>query len=258
MKTIESLHNDLIKDIRKLKENSIRNQRRQLIIEGEKMLLEALGAGVKPVLAIVDSNQIESYSVVLKALESAGTEMILSPEKIIEALTDTKSPQGILAVIPYPKQLSLDDLPDKLIVLDGVQDPGNVGTIIRTADAAGFGGLIFNKACADPFNAKTLRSTMGSIFRIPTFCTDPLEDLIVKLVELGYCAISSEMNGSDFYSRADVGKKIALIIGNESIGVSHNVSNVATMHLKLPMYGGAESLNAAIAAAIMMYELVRK
>ena len=141
---------------------------------------------------------------------------------------------------------------------DGVQDPGNVGTILRTADAAGFDGLLLSEQCADIFSPKVLRATMGSIFRMGVTVTPDLPGLLTHLREQGYSVISSQLDGTPFYQREGVAAQFVLVIGNEGNGVSPVVQATATHRLKLPMRGGAESLNAAVAAGIMMYELTRE
>jgi len=145
----------------------------------------------------------------------------------------------------------------RVVAMDGVQDPGNVGTIIRTADAAGLEGIILSEQCADVFSPKTLRATMGSIFRMPMVVTD-LPVCLTDLREKGYSIISSQLDGEPFYQRSPVGEKFCLIIGNEGNGISDEVKATATHRVKLPMRGGAESLNAAIAAGIMMYDLMKE
>ena len=141
--------------------------------------------------------------------------------------------------------------------MDGVQDPGNVGTILRTADAAGFDGALLSGACADLYSAKTLRATMGSVFRVPTRRTDDLPAALTVMRESGYAVVATELGGADFYAHCPH-EKCVLVIGSEGRGVSPEVRAVATHHLALPMRGGAESLNAAVAAGIMIYEMARK
>lgn len=176
------------------------------------------------------------------------------PAHVLAAVCDTKTPQGIAAVVRMKEQSALGK---HIVVLDGVQDPGNVGTIIRTADAAGLDGVLLSNQCADVFSPKVLRATMGSIFRMNLRTTDDLPGELTKLREKGYSILSSQLDGTPFYEREKVAEQFALIIGNEGNGVSEQVQQTATHRVRLPMRGGAESLNAAIAAAIMMYELMR-
>lgn len=176
------------------------------------------------------------------------------PAHVLAAVCDTKTPQGIAAVVRMKEQSALGK---HIVALDGVQDPGNVGTIIRTADAAGLDGVLLSNQCADVFSPKVLRATMGSIFRMNLRTTDDLPGELTKLREKGYSILSSQLDGTPFYEREKVAEQFALIIGNEGNGVSEQVQQTATHRVRLPMRGGAESLNAAIAAAIMMYELMR-
>ena len=166
----------------------------------------------------------------------------------------TPKRRSIAAVVRMKEQSALGK---HIVVLDGVQDPGNVGTIIRTADAAGLDGVLLSTQCADVFSPKVLRATMGSIFRMNLRTTDDLPGELTKLREKGYSILSSQLDGTPFYEREKVAEQFALVIGNEGNGVSEQVQQTATHRVRLPMRGGAESLNAAIAAAIMMYELMR-
>ena len=177
---------------------------------------------------------------------------------VAEKLSGTKSNQGVFALFetPVPPADTLDTA-RRILMLEGVQDPGNVGTIIRTADAAGLDGVLLSNQCADVFSPKVLRATMGSIFRMNLRTTDDLPGELTKLREKGYSILSSQLDGTPFYERQGVAECFALIIGNEGNGVSEQVQQTATHRVRLPMRGGAESLNAAIAAAIMMYELMR-
>ena len=173
---------------------------------------------------------------------------------MFSAVSDTKTPQGVVAV------LTLETKPASgphLLALDGVQDPGNVGTIVRTADAAGFDGILFSRECADLFSPKVLRATMGSIFRLGFSFPPSLPEALENIKKKGFSVLSSQLDGEPFYERSDVAPSFVLVVGNEGNGVSDAVKAVATHHLCLPMRGGAESLNAAVAAGIMMYDLVR-
>ena len=175
-------------------------------------------------------------------------------EHAFASVTETKTPQGIAAVLSRRvRPLS----GSRFLALDAVQDPGNVGTIIRTADAAGMDGVILSADCADLFSPKVLRSTMGSIFRMsfafPADLPACLRDLRVR----GFSVLSSQLDGDPFYERTAVADAFVLVIGNEGNGISNAVKAEATHRLRLPMRGGAESLNAAVAAGIMMYDLTR-
>ncbi len=147
--------------------------------------------------------------------------------------------------------------PDRIVALDGVQDPGNLGAVWRTADAAGFQALIAGPGCADPLSPKAQRAAMGSGFRIPFARTDDLPGALAELEGRGYAVVAAALDGAPFYDRPPLGDRFVLVIGSEAHGVSRPVLARATLTLKLPMRGGAQSLNAAVAAGIMMYELCR-
>ena len=261
VETITSLKNPRILAWRSLKDPKGRRAHRAFLVEGERMVSEAVVSAF-PVQALLIRSDLElSEKIPEKTPE--GIPVFRLPEHVLAAVCDTKTPQGIAAVMGFPESpLSLFSgggtaAGKRLIALDGVQDPGNVGTILRTADAAGFDGAILSPDCADAFSPKVLRATMGSIFRIMLDFPENLAERLETLKRDGYAVISSQLDGDLFYARQDVGPRIVLVIGNEGNGVSPPVRQLATHRLRLPMRGGAESLNAAIAAGIMMYELTR-
>lgn len=146
-------------------------------------------------------------------------------------------------------------LGERLVLMEAVQDPGNVGAILRTMDAAGFDGAILSAGCADPFSPKALRATMGSIFRVPTMQVRSAAEAAQTLREEGYAVVAAALSGKDFFGREKLPEKLCLIIGNEGAGIARETLKQATHTFRLPMRGGAESLNAAAAAAVMLYEL---
>ena len=153
--------------------------------------------------------------------------------------------------------LPREALPDRLVALDGVQDPGNVGTIWRTCDAAGIQGLLLTGECADPFSPKVQRAAMGSGFRVGARMCDDLAEELSALQARGYAVIASSLQGEPFCEALPRPDRFVLVIGNEARGVSAAVQALSDVRVRLPMRGGAESLNAAVAAGIMMYELTR-
>lgn len=230
-----------------LKERKGRKETGCFLVEGRKMVEEALASDFKVRAVLVDQSRAEEFH-----LPESG--VYAMPSHVLSAVCDTKTPQGIAAVV---EARQITRLGNRLVALDGVQDPGNVGTIIRTADAAGMDGVILSEQCADVFGPKTLRATMGSVFRMPMAVTADLPSMLEGLKGEGYAVISSQLDGEPFYERAPVGERFCLVIGSEGNGVSEAVQRIATHRVKLPMRGGAESLNAAVAAGIMMYELTR-
>ena len=198
----------------------------------------------------------EDYADLIAMAEENGCEVLLVTGAIMQAVSEQKTPQGVCCTVAIPEEPQ--QIGGRLIVaMDGVQDPGNVGTILRTADAAGFDGALLSGACADLYSAKTLRATMGSVFRVPAKRTDDLPAALEELKAQGYAIVATELGGADFYANCPHDKAV-LVIGSEGNGVSQAVRGCATHHLALPMRGGAESLNAAVAAGIMIYEMARK
>lgn len=248
MEHLSSLKNQKIQQWRSLKERKGRRETGCFLVEGRKMVEEAIASRFPVEAILVDAARIADFDL------PGDLPLYTMPEHVLAAVCDTKTPQGIAAVV---RMVNSAELGDKLVAMDGVQDPGNVGTIIRTADAAGIEGVVLSTQCADVFSPKVLRATMGSIFRMGIVVTDDLPHALETLKASGSSVISSQLDGEPFYERSPVGEKFCLVIGSEGNGVSPQVQRVATHRVKLPMRGGAESLNAAVAAGIMMYELMR-
>ena len=246
MEHITSLKNPKVTAWKALKDRKGRRESGCFLVEGRKMVEEALASAFDVETVLVQEGMELPDGLTMPVYEL--------PAHVLAAVCDTKTPQGIAAVVRMKEQSALGK---HIVVLDGVQDPGNVGTIIRTADAAGMDGVLLSNQCADVFSPKVLRATMGSIFRMNLRTTDDLPGELTKLREKGYSILSSQLDGTPFYEREKVAERFALIVGNEGNGVSEQVQQTATHRVRLPMRGGAESLNAAIAAAIMMYELMR-
>ncbi len=250
METLTSLKNPRVALWRSLKERKARKEAGLFLVEGRKMVDEALRSAFTVETVLCDAAQTEAYAALLNRCET-----VLLPAHVLAAVCDTKTPQGIAAVVRVHHTARLGK---RLVALDGVQDPGNVGTILRTADAAGFDGVLLSEQCADVFSPKVLRATMGSVFRMPMLLTAALPQELTRLAGEGYSILSSQLDGTPFYERQGVAEWFVLVIGNEGNGVSPAVQATATHRLRLPMRGGAESLNAAVAAGIMMYELTRE
>lgn len=253
MKEVRSIHNPTAQMLRDLKNTKARKETGLFVVESAKMVAEAL-----PLCRtlVVEEGREAEYAEMIAEAEEKGCEVLLVSEQVMQAISTAKTSQGILctAVIPEePKELT----GRRIVALDGVQDPGNVGTILRTADAAGFDGAILGAGCASLYGPKTLRATMGSIFRVPVKQVDDLAAELEAMKARGYAVAATELGGEDFYSGCPRGNAV-LVIGSEGHGVSPAVRAQATHHLALPMRGGAESLNAAVAAGIMIYEMARE
>ena len=248
MESLTSLKNPRVLRWRSLKERKGRLETGSFLVEGVRFVEEALHAGW-PLEALLIREDFEPPF----PLPDSVPQFSL-PEHVFAAVCDTRTPQGIAAVLPMHTRPAAGS---RLLALDGVQDPGNVGTMIRTADAAGLDGLILSPECADLFSPKVLRSTMGSIFRLGFSFPASLPDALSGLRQQGYAILSSQLDGEPFFRRGEIAPPFVLIIGNEGNGISDPVKAQATHRLRLPMRGGAESLNAAVAAGIMMYDLMR-
>ena len=248
MELLSSLKNPKVLSWKTLKDKKGRDSQNAFLVEGVRMVQEALSSAFEVQALLLREDYQPEYRF------PAEIPAYVLPAHVFQSVCDTKTPQGIAAVLT--RQTREADGP-RLLALDGVQDPGNVGTIIRTADAAGFTGVLFSPECADLFSPKVLRATMGSVFRLGFSFPASLPDALEQLKKDGYSVLSSQLDGSPFYDRKDVSSSFVLVIGNEGNGVSDAVKAAATHHLCLPMRGGAESLNAAVAAGIMMYDLTR-
>ena len=249
MERLTSLQNPRVRAYRALKERKGRLEQDAFLVEGDKMVREALSSSF-PVEEVLLREDRET-----PAWLEGFPRIVQLPAHVFGAITETRTPQGIAAVLrprPRPAEGPL------LLALDAVQDPGNVGTILRTADAAGFDGALLGPECADVFSPKVLRATMGSIFRVGLSFPPSLPDALADLRRRGHAVLSSQLDGEPFYGRPALSPPLVLIIGNEGAGISEAVRAAATHRFRLPMRGGAESLNAAVAAAVMMYDLIRE
>ena len=180
---------------------------------------------------------------------------------VFNHVADTKTPQGVLCVMKQ-KKYTLDQLTEGtcplMLVLENLQDPGNLGTMMRTAEGAGVTGVLLSRGCVDIYNPKTIRSTMGSIYRVPFHYTDDLLGDMDKLHAKGICTYAAHLKGKGYYDEESYKEPAAFLIGNEGNGLSDELSDKAKQYIKIPMEGKLESLNAAVAAAILMYEASRQ
>lgn len=250
---ITSLQNPHVKKWRLLnKSRTERMDQGLFMAEGEHMVQEALQSKRVVTLLVAESAQ----SRFAPLLNAAPAVQVLA-DHVFASLCETKSPQGILALCPYPAAVAVEHLGNRIVCLNGVQDPGNVGTILRTMDAAGFTGLLIDDKTADPYSPKVLRATMGSIFRLPILQTKELAETLCSLQQKDFEILAGDLMGQPFFSDRKRKENTCIIIGNEGAGIAPEIKEKATLRLKIPMMGGAESLNAAVAAAIMMYDDVR-
>lgn len=182
-------------------------------------------------------------------------------DQVFDYVSDTKTPQGILCVLRQPSW-TLEDMTESaapcLLVLEGIQDPGNLGTMFRSGEGAGISGIIMDAGTADLFNPKTIRSTMGSIYRVPFLQTEDLHATLKELKKKGVMVCAAHLEGSCCYDEPDYRKPCAFLIGNEGNGLTEETAALADTRIRIPMEGMLESLNAAVAASLLMYEAGRQ
>lgn len=245
--------NKRIKELNNLRDKSrYRRELGQFIVEGLKMYVEAPAEDV-----------IETY--VTRDFEAAHGDVLAGKsyevidDSLMLRLSDTKTPQGILCVLKQHES-SLEALLDKgnlYVVLEDIQDPGNLGTILRTGEGAGVSAVIMSRGCVDIYNPKTIRSTMGSVYRVPFIYTDDLPGTIDKMKAAGIAVYAAHLKGEKYYDEIAYGRS-AFLIGNEGNGLSDAIADKADTYIKIPMKGSVESLNAAVATSILMYEHQRQ
>ncbi|EJT5913126.1 RNA methyltransferase [Clostridium perfringens] len=254
MLEIESKNNNLFKEIKKLKEKKHRIKSNKYLIEGLRFVEEAIKSKVSiDSIIFTESFKEKNPDLFLKINENI--KLIQMNEALLKQLCSTENPQGIVGVINMQnKELKSGEL---VILVDKVQDPGNMGTIIRTAHAAGAAGIVMTKGTVDIYNDKTLRSTMGSIFYIPIVEDDSL-DFVKSLKKEGYKLVVSSLQGKNNFFEENLQGKVMIAVGNEGNGVSDEVYDIADIKVKIPMPGEAESLNVAVATSIMIYEKIRQ
>lgn len=267
MQVITSKDNEIIKSLKKLKDKKYRDEQGLYIVEGIKIIQEAIAEHAKINKIVICEECVEAEEISQKLLyEIAKYNCIYVSKKVFATLTDVVAPQGILAVIekPYKKYEntkeigeSIDYSQDIILVLDGVQDPGNLGTILRTADSVNLNQIIITKNTADPYNPKVVRSTMGAIFRVKIIETDNLVQTLKEIKKNKFKVVVTSLDTEESIYDIDYRKK-AIIIGNEANGVSKEVQNFADSKVKIPMLGRTESLNASVATGVVLYEYVRQ
>ncbi len=259
MQTITSKDNELIKHIRKLKDKKYRDESNEYVVEGVKLVEEAVKENAKIKQIIVCEDTTRTYEIPTHImLEIARYECISVSNKIFNIITQVTNPQGIMAIIEKNAQdAQIDYSQDIIVVLDDVQDPGNLGTILRTVDSIGLNQIIVSKGTADAFNSKVVRSTMGAIFRIKIIEVENLVQEIKEMRKHHFKLMVTSLQTKNSIYDIDFNKKI-IVIGNEANGVSKEIQDMADEKAKIPMLGRTESLNASVAAGVVMYEYVRQ
>lgn len=259
MQVISSKDNEFIKHVKKLKDKKYRDMNNEFIVEGIKLVREAIeeNANIKQ---IVICDNCENSDIIPKDLmyEIAKYQCIYVTDKILSSISDVNTPQGILAIIGRNnEEVEIDYSQDIIVALDDIQDPGNLGTILRTVDSIGLNQILVSKGTADSYNPKVVRSTMGAIFRVNIIECDDLEKTLKEVKKHKFELVITSLQTENSIYDVNFNKKV-VVIGNEANGVSQKIQNMADIKAKIPMLGKTESLNASIAAGIVLYEYVRQ
>lgn len=294
MELITSVNNQRVKEVANLKQKKYRTESGTFFAEGLRAVQEAVQYADVTELFYTEA-EAGRLDVVLEAAESVtadikeksgnknnanhnnagtakkrneaanGIRMYQVDEKVMAKLSDTKAPQGVLAVIRTPEQSlrqlrpgTASDNNAPVIILDRVQDPGNLGTIIRTADAVGALGLILLEGCVDAYSPKVVRASMGSLFHLPVVQDVTAEEALTWCYRNGYEPAATALKNAQNVYKADISKKMAFLFGNEANGVAEELQAAAETRLFIPMAGLAESMNVAMAAGIILFEGLRQ
>jgi TrmH family RNA methyltransferase len=254
---ITSTANERIKYVRSLHRVEVRRREKSFFAEGIRLVEEALQSGLRPNLVLVNNELLVKSPRGRRLLGRLGTfPTIPVSQSVLEYAADTITPQGVIAVLPYPELQEPYDLGPLVLVLDGLKDPGNVGTVMRSAEASGVRTVILTPDCVDAYNPKVVRAGMGAHFRLAV------------LPELDWRKIGPILEGREVWvAGADKGvahfdvdwtRQTALVIGSEAFGPQRDADKLATGFTHIPMVGEAESLNAAVAASVILFEALRQ
>lgn len=260
--TFEPITNNSKKLINALrKSRNLRQKNKRFLVEGLRSVYEAVNSDYTIDFIVISETflkQADRQELELIANINQKGKIYCISEKMFKELSDTVTPQGIMAVAEY-KNFDLDDInSDKFLIvaLDRVKDPGNMGTIIRSSDAAGADAILLSKGCVDIYNPKVIRSTMGSVFHIPLIKSEDLIQDLIKLKQIGGQVITTHLKAKKYYQEVDFNRSSIIVMGKEDEGVSDDVVKISDEIVKIPMLGMAESLNVSVAHGIMIYEAI--
>ena len=259
MQTISSKDNEFIKHIKKLKDKKYRDIAQEYVIEGIKLIREAIEEKVELKQIFICDNCLNT-DIIPKELmyEIAKYECVYVTENIFKTISDVNTPQGILAIIERnTTEMKIDYSQDIIVALDDIQDPGNLGTILRTVDSIGLNQIIVSKGTADCYNPKVIRSTMGAIFRVNIIESEDLEATLKEIQKQNFKIVVTSLQTKNSIYDIKYSKKV-IVIGNEANGVEQKIQKMADKKIKIPMLGKTESLNASVATGVVLYEYVRQ
>lgn len=257
---IRSTSNNHVRTIRSLRDDrSLRRSERMFVLEGVRLVADLLTSRAEPVFVLYDPDQLTTTvagNALMAALAHSTGAVYAASAEVIKAASDTASPQGVVAVAQWPMWPTIQ-APRLVVVCDHIQDPGNLGTIIRSSDAVGVDALYCSVGCVDAYAPKTVRASMGSLMRVPIFQDVTWDSLATTLAP---CQIYAADGGgqSVAYTQIDWRRPSVLIVGNEAHGLSASARQLAQQTIHIPMRAGIESLNAAMAASIILFEAQRQ
>lgn len=259
---MQELSREKLKQIYKLKTEKERDKEVKFLIEGLRLCKEFLSSDWKAEMVLFSSEFAESTAgqKLIEEFSKRGSQVFRVKKMDIEKLADTETPQGIVAVVKKKKFTLSKDFLEKaslLLALDNIRDPGNLGTMIRTADASGADGILLSNGCVELYNPKVIRSTMGSIFHVPVIEGLDLIKILQEMKSSGFKIFISDVHQGRDYAKVDYPEKACLIIGSEASGISEQILDLADVKVRIPIFGKAESLNASVAAGILLYEIAR-
>ena len=256
---ITSRENRIVKEYRRLSGDAkYRRQSGLFVTEGARLCADAVRSHITIETALITARARLQYADSTAAVECASAQTIEIPEGLSDYLGDTESPQGVFCICRIPAFAELTMTDGRFAALERIQDPGNLGTMIRTAEAFGLDGVLLSDGCCDPYSPKVLRSSMGGVFRLPLIAAGNLAEFLPRLHETGFCSYACVVD-----SDAAVLQKTAFqggtvcVIGNEGNGLLPETVAACSRRITIPMAGRAESLNASMAAGIVFWEMVR-
>lgn len=249
MKRIGSKQNANVKEWKKLHTKKGRTRSGKFLVEGPHLVEEVLNSELEILEWIVQEGIVYPFE-----QQADDNSLFVVTSGVMKEISETEHPQGVVVVCKKQDVGSLDDLSGSYLLVDGVQDPGNVGTMIRTADAAGLTAVILGQGCADPYNGKVLRATQGSFLHLPVVEGD-LHEWVSDFKKQGLTVFGTSLQGGKPYTEALAQENFALIVGNEGGGVDPELLEAADENLYIPIQGKAESLNVSIAAGILLFGL---
>lgn len=261
MTGIASRDNANIKEYLHLRASAaVRKKNGRFVLEGARLVGDALESGAALEKAFFTQQALEKHAAIAGALAAAGTQLFTITPPVAEKLADTGSPQGIFCTAAMPRGLSRERVAQggDYLACETVQDPGNMGTILRTAEALGAGGVLLSQTCVDVFSPKVVRASMGAVFRLPVLEAADFCEFLRALARQGFTTIAAVPSpDAESILSLRCGKNIVAVIGNEGAGLTPECEAACTVRAHIPMRGRAESLNAAAAASILLWELLK-